>query len=181
MKRRRLLGVLGVGVVAELSGNRPGESAQMSLLAVRVVPTSYREKTGRAIELYRPSQHFHVVVTNVSDEPIRLWREWCSWGYFNLSFEVTNGDGRPIAVRKRDRAWDKNYPDWEIIPPGGHQVWDVTFDPTTWKDSPLPETPGSRAVSMRAIYGIRPDKETKEYGIWTGQVSSPEESYKLWK
>jgi hypothetical protein len=85
MNRRRLLGVLGLGVAAKLSDNRPDEPAQTATLAVRIVPTSYREKTGRAIELRRPSEHFYVVVTNVSGEPIRLWKEWCSWGYFNLS------------------------------------------------------------------------------------------------
>ena len=98
MNRRRLLGVLGVGVVAELSEDRPAEPAQVAPLAVRVVPTSYREETGRAIQLYRPSQHFHVVVTNVSDESVRLWREWCSWGYFNLSFRVTDEEGGPVEV-----------------------------------------------------------------------------------
>ena len=73
MDRRRLLGILGFGVMAELSDNRPAEPTQVPPLAVRIVPTSFQEKTGRAIELYRPSQHFHVVVTNVSDESIRLF------------------------------------------------------------------------------------------------------------
>ena len=67
MNRRQSLGVLGVGLVAKPSDSRPAELAQMATLTVRIVPTSYREKTGRAIELYRPSQHFYVVVTNVSD------------------------------------------------------------------------------------------------------------------
>lgn len=53
------------------------------LLAVRIVSTKHHEKIGRTIELYQPSQHFDVVVTNVSDRPVRLWREWCRWGYFS--------------------------------------------------------------------------------------------------
>jgi hypothetical protein len=181
MNRRQSLEVLGVGLVAKLSDNQPAEPAQMATLAVRIVPTSNREKGGRAIELYRSSQHFYVVVTNVSGESIRLWKEWCSWGYFNLSFQVTDEAGRSVEVRKQDRAWTKNFPDWEIIPPGGHHVREVTFDPTIWEGSPLPEANRHRAVRMRAIYEIRPEGATKEHRVWTGQVSSPEESYELWR
>ena len=46
------------------------------VLAVRIVLTAFRERTGRSIE----SDRWHVVITNVSEKPIRLWREWCSWG-----------------------------------------------------------------------------------------------------
>jgi hypothetical protein len=181
MNRRQSLGAFGVGLVAKLSDNRPAEPAQMATLAVRIVPTGYREKTGRVIELNRPSQHFYVVVTNVSDEPVRLWKEWCSWGYFNLTFQVTDEAGHPVEVRKQGRDWSKNFPDWEVIPPGGHQVREVTFDPTIWEGWPLPEPNRHRAVRLRATYDIRTDEASKEHGVWTGQVSSPEESYELWR
>ena len=57
----------------------------------------------------------------------------------------------------------------------------MTFDPTIWEGSPLPEANRHRAVRMRAIYEVRPDEATKEHGVWTGQVSSPEDSYELWR
>jgi hypothetical protein len=182
MHRRRLLGVLGAGAVAGLSGDRPAESARVAPLSVRIVPTSSREEGGRTIwtiGLYLPSQYFYVVVTNASGELIRLWKEWCSWGYFNLSFEVTDEKGRSVAVKKLDRDWTRNFPSWDIIPPGGHQVREVGFDPTTWENSPMPEAGRSRAVRMRAIYVIQPEAATKKHGIWTGRVSSPEDSYEL--
>lgn len=181
MDRRQLLGVLGAGAVAGLSGDQPAESAsgRVASPSVRIVPTSYREKTGRAIALYLPSQHFYVVVTNDTSEPIRLWKEKYSWGYFNLMFEVTDEKGQSFAVKKRARAWDKNLRDWDVIPPGGHHVREVNFDPTTWENSPMPEARRSRTVRMRAIFSIQPDAESKKLGIWTGQVSSPEDSYAL--
>jgi hypothetical protein len=103
----------------------------------------------------------------------------CSWGYDNLSFEVTDEAGRTVAVTKRKRAWTKNAPDWEVIPPGGHQVREINFDPTKWENSPMPEAGRSRAVRIRAIYSIPEEARTKKHGIWTGRVSSPEESYEL--
>jgi hypothetical protein len=150
-------------------------------LAVRIVPTSYKEKGRPAIELRRSSEHFYVVVTNVSGEPIRLWKEWCSWGYFNLSFQVTDDAGRSVEVRKQNRDWTKNYPDMMIIPTGEHHVREINFDPTTWENPPMTEAGRSRSVRLRAIYGIQANTETKEHGVWTGQVSSPEASYELWR
>jgi hypothetical protein len=181
MHRRRLLGVLGAGTMASLSGDRPAESAQVPSLSVRIVPTSYRDDGGRRIGLYQPSQHFYIVLTNASGKLIRLWKEWCSWGYSNLSFEVTDEKGRSVAVTKSQRDWNKNFPDWEVIPPGGHQVREINFDPTTWENSPMPEVGRSRAVRLRAIYDIPAEPLTKEHGIWTSQVSSPAELYELKK
>ena len=165
MHRRRLLGVLGAGTIASLSGERPAESAQVPTLSVWIVATSYRQDGGRTIGLYQPSQHFYIVLTNASGKLIRLWTERCSWGYDNLSFEVTDEAGRTVAVTKRKRAWTKNAPDWGVIPPGGHQVGEINFEPTNWQNSPMPEADRSRAVRMRAIYDIRPEGLTKKHGI----------------
>jgi hypothetical protein len=181
MTRRWLLGVLGCAVAAKPSDARPPDSAGVGVaaLTVRIVPTDFEEETGRVIAMNRPSQHFYVVATNVSGQSIRLWREWYSWGYFNLTFQVTGQEGGPVEVRKVDREWTRNFPDWEIIPPGGNQVREVTFDPTTWEGLPLPEAHRSRVVRIRAIYDIQQDEETKRHGIWTGRVSSPEDSYEI--
>ena len=150
-------------------------------LAVRIVPTRHHEKIGRTIELYQPSQHFDVVVTNVSGRPVRLWREWCSWGYFSLSFVVTGEDGKSVAVRKKPRGWFKNYPDATIVPPGDHLVFEVSFDDATWQDPPLPERGRSRTVKLKAEYAVGSDERSEELGVWTGRASSPEDRFTIWR
>jgi hypothetical protein len=167
--------------MASLSGERPAESAQVPSLSVRIVPTSYREKGGGAIDLRGPSAHFHVVVTNVSGAPIRLWKEWCGWGHSNLSFQVTDEAGFSVKVEKTEHDWTKNAPDTEIISPGGHHLREVTFNPRDWEGLPPPEVFRPKVVRMKAIYGIQSDGETKTHKVWTGQISSPEESYELWR
>ena len=63
------------------------------------------ERNGkRVLEYSSRNPHFHVVVTNTSDKPQRLWREWCSWGYYCLYFELSDGKGRKWMPRKRDQA-----------------------------------------------------------------------------
>src|SRR6188472_4536687 len=62
--------------------------------------------------------HFHVLVKNVSDAPLRLWTDKYSWGYGNLSFEQVAADGTVTKVKKKPRGWDKNFPDWLELQPG---------------------------------------------------------------
>ena len=149
-------------------------------LAVRIVPMTFQGKGERTITLWQPSHHFYVVLTNVSDKPIRLWKEWCSWGYFCLSFEVKDETDKVTAVMKSPRPWSKNYPDWTIIPPGDHMVFEVTFG-SDWDKPVLPEKGKSMQVKMRAIYEIRPDDDTKKAEVWTGRITSPEETYTIYR
>src|SRR5262245_40821565 len=156
-------------------GNGP-DGAESPLLSVRIVPTSHDERTGRAI-----AGPFHVVVTNVSKQPAQLWKEWCSWGYFNLSFIAAERDGKTFAVKKREvRGWDKNFPDWMIVPSGDHLVFDVSFAAPIWQDAPLPGASRSRRVLLRAIYEVTEDEQSKKRGVWTGRVASPEAVYTIY-
>jgi hypothetical protein len=157
------------------AGPGPDGPRTAAPLSVRIVPSAFREPGPRRIA----AKHFHAVVTNVSEEPVRLWQEWCSWGYFTLSFEVTDQDGRSAVVKKKPRGWDRNTPDWIAIPPGDHLVFDVSFSEPIWEDAPSPEGVKPRPVRMKAVYAIPADPETKKHGVWVGQVASPEEAYEV--
>ena len=182
MKR---IGAIAIVLALALAGVSPSKEptpcGQAEPLSIRIVPTSHRERTGRAIQLYGPGRHFHVVVTNTSRLPVRLWRDWCSWGYFNLSFAATDQAGRSFVVSKKPRGWDKNYPDWDIVPPGDHMVLEVSFDASTWENDPMPEAGKSRTIKMKAIYEVLQDEESMKHGVWKGRISSPEETYTLYR
>jgi len=157
------------------------DAALSSDLSIRIVPSAVSEKGGRTITLFDKAQHFHVVLTNVSKKPMRLWREWCSWGYSNLSFAATDQGGKTTMVTKAPRGWDKNFPDFTIVSPGDHLVVDVTFEPTIWQAAPLPVPGKARTVSLRAVFEIKEDAQTKRNDVWTGKVSSPDETYTLFR
>ena len=150
-------------------------------LTLRIVPTSFTGTGTRGITLIDPSQHFSVVLTNVGKNRIRLWREWCSWGYFNLSFEAQDENGTQVMVTKKPREWEKNYPDLMVIPPGDHMVFEVTFDPAIWQNSPRPEPGQQRIVSLRAVYQSADSKESKAKKVWSGKVVSPKNTYTLFR
>jgi hypothetical protein len=136
------------------------------------VPTIHKEKAGRAIQ-----GPFHVVVTNVSKQPVRLWKESCSWGYYNLSFTAAGRDGKTVAVKKLKRAFTSNRPDWMLLPPGDHLVLDVSFEDHIWEDLPVPEANQSLRVSLRAVYEVT--ERSGKYRVWTGRVASPEAVYTI--
>jgi hypothetical protein len=78
-------------------------------------------------------------------------------------------------------VWSKNYPDATTLVPGDHMVSEVTFDPSIWPNAPVPEKGKSREIKMKAVFSIPADEDTKKYSIWTGAVSSPEDTYIIYR
>jgi hypothetical protein len=172
----RLAVIACVLVAIAVPGDDPKEKgsdeAKSPQLSVRIVPTNHKEKAGRVID-----GTFHVVVTNVSKQPVRLWKDWCSWGYYNLSFTATGWDGKTVAVKKLKRSSFANWPDWMLLPPGDHMVLDVSFKDHNWEGLPVPEANKSLRVSLRAVYEVT--ERTGKYRVWTGRVASPEAVYTI--
>ena len=182
---KRTTCILAVVLVALWGCRGFAEQKTADSITVRIVPTS-TDAQGRNIHLYKKSEHFYVVITNVSGNPIRLWREWNSWGYDNLSFVLVGSTGRNTVISKRPiGAWAKNSPDSAILAPGDHMVIEVTFDDETaqgetmWLNAPAPETGDPLQIKMKAVYAIVANRDTKKYGIWTGRAFSPEDTYTI--
>lgn len=146
-------------------------------ISIKIVPTSVNENGDRLIILRNPSDRFYVVLTNISKEPIRIWKENNSWGYFNLYFQINDKNEKKITVKKKTKGWNKNFPDWTIVPPGYHRVFEVMFDDFLWGKLPLPEKGESALIKLQAVYEIHETKEAKDYKIWTGKVLSDENEY----
>ena len=119
------------------------------------------------------------MITNVSDKPVRIWNDQCSWGYFCLSFEVRAPDGQTRTVKKKHRGWDANAPDSEILPAGDHMVFDVSWYDSTWEGVPALTSPAAQFLSMKAVYEVPVDAQATRYQVWTGRVTSPQATYKV--
>ena len=166
--------------MALLAHAAPAQESARSQVSVQIVPTSSNARIGRWLELSDDGgTHFHVVLTNVSKEPISLWKEWCSWGYFDLSFEARDSTGKVVVISKKPRGWLKNFPCPVELAASEHWVVDVRLEPAIWQNSPLSDDSGKATIRLKAIYEIREDKESKEAKVWTGRVSSPELEYTI--
>jgi hypothetical protein len=148
-------------------------------LAIRIEPTGAKQPTGRPISLFDASRHFSVILTNVSQAPIRLWQDWCSWGYFNLSFEIADQNGNHVTISRKMKEWEKNFPDWMTIAAGDQMVIDVAFDPAIWRNLPASESGERRTISLRAVYESAKGRDAQEHRVWTGKIASPQDTYLL--
>lgn len=132
------------------------------------------------------TDHIHVLITNKSDEAIRLWSDKYSWGYFNLSFELIDEGGMIVgAISKKPRGWGKNFPDWLQIGPGESYVLNVDFfseqGRNIWSNVPQPRGGAKpHLVKLRAVYEIQPDAQSAKHDVWTGKIKSAVETYAIW-
>lgn len=126
--------------------------------------------------------HFHVVVRNVSEKPLRVWTDRFSWGYDNLSFEQTHDDGKTTRITKKERGWRKNYPDWLELQPGECYVLNVNlFSTDIWNEVPGADPKAKpKLVKLQAIYEVQPDEESKKLGVWAGKVVSATDTFAIW-
>src|SRR5436190_13924773 len=99
--------------------------------------------------------HFHVILSNNLDKPLRIWSPWNREGYGMLSFEFTNDSGERSKCKKKDvtrvsRELAQTY----VLQPHENLVLDVNFAKVKiWEGFPAAK-PGLPPVSMQAILEI---------------------------
>ncbi len=177
--------LLMLAIPASSADNPP---ANLQPLSITIAPTGGRNDT-RNLDLSTPQQHFHVVIHNKSEKPVKLWQEWCSWGWHNLTFEIIDADGTTTIAKKKARGWDKNFPSHTTIDANGDAVIDVFFDPELWDLSPKLRPSDAHApqvLTMRAVYvnaagtsdGSTSDQSDR-WDMWVGTITSDKLPYTL--
>ena len=149
---------------------------QIDLTLSIAVPISNGQRT---IQVGRQTTRFHVIIENSSERQVNLWREWYSWGYFNLKFQITDEKGVTWIARKKEKEWEKNFPDFVSVDPRDKMVIDVTFSPDIWENVLPPDTEQSTTVSMIAIYESEDSEDARKRGIWSGLLVSDKRKYTL--
>ncbi len=162
-----LVGLLAVASAAPVPADREPERPPLTLSVA--LPAVH----GQRVLPYGGT--FTVVVTNTSAKPVRVWRDWCSWGYFNLSLGFEDGDAERV-VEKEQRGWNKNYPDAAELAPGESILFPVTLTNEVWKDLGLKDRVG-RKVKMRVRYCVPPDDDAVKLGVWAGTLRTAYQTY----
>jgi hypothetical protein len=175
LKTALLIGLL-FGVLCTTAVAVPADGA------VQVAIVIPRGRHGeRALSSSARNERFHVTLTNSSDKPTKIWKEWCSWGYYALSFELTDESGKTWTAKKKPRSWDQNYPDYWTIDPHESLVLDVEIaGADIWEGFPRPSR-GSQKLRMRAVFEIRPDHQSQEHSVWTGRAISKPDDYVFYR
>ena len=167
-----------IGVLLELMCTAAIAAAADIQIAIALPQNRHGE---RALQYSVRNERFHVILTNSSETPKRIWQEWCSWGYYAMSFELTDESGKTWTVKKKPREWDKNYPDYWTLGPHESLVLAVEFaDAEIWEGFPRPSGI-SRTFTMRAVFEIQPDQDSKQHAVWTGRAVSKADKYVFYK
>ncbi|EMN51874.1 putative lipoprotein [Leptospira interrogans serovar Autumnalis str. LP101] len=145
------------------------KTEQRSLEVSIAIPGNDKEKS-LIINESSDKISFHVLVKNVSNKEIRIWKDWNSWGYDNISFQIQT-DQESISIYKEGKAWDKNFPDFWSVKPNEFVILNVNFDVKTWPKLRELKFKNDK-VKIKCIYEIKEDPYSKEYNIWTGKIES---------
>jgi len=114
---------------------------------------------------------FYVVLTNVSGDTQAVWESWNSWGYQTVSLELMTGDGKKFVVSRRQEDFTRNFSSTFLIEPGEHQVYAIRLD-NRWETHPSLLKAGETAITLKAIYEVRPTPEAAQSKVWTGRSES---------
>ena len=145
-----------------------------------VVPS--RSGQGQGIEMSDDGPRtFYVVLGNRSKEARKVFEDWNSWGYQNISFEVTLPDGKKVLLSRRDQDFTRNAPTTFLIPAGESQVFEIHLD-KWWESKPALELKArvENKISLKAIYEVKKGPEAIADGVWTGRVESKGYDFNLW-
>ena len=114
---------------------------------------------------------FYVQFINISEQPQRIWKDWNSWGWFNLSLRMQSEQGVRTISRKRPAAWDGDFPDFWTVPPGESIIMEVDMTSGEWQG--LPDLYGER-LPARLTAHLR-----KQIGYFGARIQDMEWSPKV--
>lgn len=195
-------------VKAPANATTPNATSNGLAISISCIESSDVNRGSKSQQLnYLPTfspddPHLNVLLRNVSAQPISVHQEWNSWGYFNLSLELTkiNGDplAKPIIVKREGGQWTKNFAQAQAIQPGESIVREVHFLPADGKKLrafmggeggfylhfPKPSLVrrnggiGPDIYTMRAVFqDSSSDNDQDAPPAWTGKVASPPMEY----
>lgn len=150
-------------------------SAAVSNNSTRVdalrVSMAFPQTAGRrVVHVGTQSDHFHVILENVSTNPIKLWRGLEYLGYASLSFRLTDQKGVAVVVRHAPLPPGSETDMSFVLNPGECFVIDIHPASPEWCGFPTPREE-SAMFSLQAVYTSEVPK--RDAIGWTGQTISP--------
>jgi len=136
-------------------------------LSLEIVPHDY--ETGQLF--INTNQNFYLLIKNNTGKDVKIWEDWCSYGYFAPSFDVKFKSGESIHITKNDTAWTRNFPDSFILKSSGSYVIAVNLE-SSFKESQKLLDNLSNVTEIKANYGIKSSDKQKKYNVWYGEIST---------
>lgn len=115
--------------------------------------------------------NLHVLIKNITPHPQKLWKDWNTWGYFNLRLEWQAANKSFPITRKAPKVWNGDFPDYWVLNPGETVVLVVDMRSGDWEG--FPDLYGERIpAKIKAIYENKRDVLADEFSIWYGRMET---------
>ena len=125
---------------------------------------------------YPASDHFYVVIENISDKTIFLTEG--NGEISGLSFEIVAADHKTVMVHRLQQQFQKHVVGEFAVPPGQAKVEEIYYN-LDWGTFPFPQntniTDNKTLVSLRAVLEVKPSTNAEQRylkGCWTGKAVS---------
>lgn len=165
--KRLIAGCTGILLILAVFGTEAAPPPPFSIELI--VPVSTPQGI-REVSLDRYPQ-LHVLIKNISPQPQRLWKDWNTWGYFNLSLEWTAAGRTFLINRLTPRAWDGDFPDFWLLAPGETVVLVVDMSSGQWQG--FPDLYGeSVSATLKATYVNKSDELATAFEVWVGKLET---------
>jgi len=147
-----------LALVLTASGGRAADwSLKIAPLPGKLLPS--------VVHVGDPATIFQVLLANDSKRTLLIWKDWCSFGYFNLYYQVTRRNGQSFELRRMGGSWTWNFPDGQEVVPGQVVSLDGSLAPklstSGWGDFPA-DWKNGETVELRAVYENRVDRDEVE-------------------
>jgi hypothetical protein len=138
---------LHISLLVSLGCSNPGKQSKTLTEAktVAIELSIPHGESGRTLFIGAGHNPIGVIFHNNTDSAARMYEDWNSWGYYNISFEIETPDSI-YHVRKKQRVWWKNFPSYNVINPGESLVFNFSLD-----DS-VAESPDRKRKILRGSY-----------------------------
>jgi hypothetical protein len=119
-----------------------------------------------------------ISIINHGSEPTRIWNRSNSWGWRTLSLEI---EGAPpergcYKLSVKPASFTKNGPGFTEIPANGsHRITTISAGNPEWNGIERVEHLRDETLWARAYLRIPPSPEADTYGVFVGEVSSPQQ------
>jgi hypothetical protein len=125
--------------------------------------------------------HVEVFLENTSTVELRLWELDNSWGYWSISFQLSNEqDSNIYFIRRRsDTEFTVNGANYFVIAPGARREISMNFNDGWWEWEQSLLGLKDKIISVCVSYSYSPSPlsiklvpESNNYGVFTGSAQS---------
>ena len=121
-------------------------------------------------------------ILNISDKPIRIWKESNSWGAAHWRVLAVSRGQLTTFFQNPDQGFTKNNPAYDEIPVGGHLEKTLDLNGINWRGGSGPGkvefSPGDTVIVVYDVPKIFPFPEAHEtveastMGVWYGVAAT---------